>query len=457
MGKNLKHTFVGVLVFSPLITACMSEGDEPFNVDYALGLEQLKLEISTRPQHVVDKINTLLLLPSDDSLNYYQLLTLKAESMLFLSELDSMKWLLDRSLDFCLQNRGVEAEKLSSTVYDALGNYYSKLNLLDSANICFNKALQAASNSKNYSSIPDITLNADDSCANCGCLDLGSFWYWKSLLLDDTLLNNELMQKEILINEQENTMLRLHLWLYMLLIVTFILGASIWAFFLYRRRKNDQKMSAMQTAISSLRLDNVRNRISPHFILNVLNHEMSRLKEEADRKSLFTLVHLLRRQLELADEVSITLSDELDFVRCFLDLEKQSLGEDFVFQLEVDESIDLDALSIPSMSIYILVENAVKHSLAMKTDKRKLWLRIAPNGDRIEIKLCDNGGGFKSVNSSMGTGTGFKIITRTIQLYNQYNEEPIYMNIRNVDVGDAETGCEVSYSIPKNYKFIIKS
>ena len=270
-------------------------------------------------------------------------------------------------------------------------------------------------------------------------------------------LDKELMQKEILIRQQENKMLRLHQWLYLISSVTLVMVVLIWAFFLYRRGMHEKKILSMQSAINSLRLDNVRNRISPHFILNVLNHEVDRRKDTTDKNCLLTLSHLLRRQLELADQISITLSDELDFVRCFLDLEKQSLGKDFVFQIDMDKSVNLDKIFIPSMSIYILVENAVKHSLAMKTDNRKLWLRILDKGNRIEIKLCDNGGGFKAVKSTMGTGTGFKIITRTIQLYNQYNEELIYMDIHNVEIGDSEIGCEVSYSIPKNYKFIIKS
>lgn len=270
-------------------------------------------------------------------------------------------------------------------------------------------------------------------------------------------LDNQLMQKEILIKQQENKMLRLNLWLYLLVIITLLTIASIWVFNLYKRRKADKKVWEMQTAINSLRLDNVRNRISPHFIFNVLSHEVSRFQSDTDKTNLTTLIHLLRRQLELADQISITLSDELDFVKSFLALEQQSLGENFVFVLDVEKSLDLDAFYLPSMSIFILVENAVKHSLRLKEGKKKLWIHIISVDDRLEIRLCDNGGGFKQERQSVGTGTGFKIITRTIQLYNQYNDNPIYMNIRNKDVGDGETGCEVSYSIPKDYKFIIKS
>ena len=189
-------------------------------------------------------------------------------------------------------------------------------------------------------------------------------------------INDELLQKEQLIRQQENKMLLLNQWIFILVVGSIAMGAFIWVFYLYRRRKEEKKVWELQTAINSLQLDNVRNRISPHFIFNVLNHEMSRLKDEADKTNLLTLVHLLRRQLELADQISISLADELDFVKSFLALEKQSLGDDFEFVLDVDPSIDLNRISIPSMSIYILAENAVKHSLYMKQGNRKLWIHI---------------------------------------------------------------------------------
>lgn len=246
-------------------------------------------------------------------------------------------------------------------------------------------------------------------------------------------------------------------WLYFLLIGIVVMGALVGGLFFYQRRREEKRVYELQMTINSLRLDNLRTRISPHFIFNVLNHEMQRLNDKVDKSNLFTFVHLLRRQLELADQISISLTDELDFVKCFLDLEKDSLGKDFEFVLDVDDSVDLNEISIPSMFIYLLVENAVKHSLMMKESQRKLWIRIWLDGDRTEIKVCDNGGGFKVGRQTVGTGTGFKVITRTIQLYNQYNKSPIYMQIHNVELANDETGCEVSYSIPKDYKFIIKS
>ena len=268
---------------------------------------------------------------------------------------------------------------------------------------------------------------------------------------------NRLMQNEILLRQQENKVLRLNQWLYVVIFGTLAMSAFLWGFFLYKRRKEEKKLWSMQTSINSLRLDNVRNRISPHFIFNVLNHEMNRLKNEKDKENLLILIHLLRRQLELVDQISISLADEMDFVRNFLKLERTFIEGGVDLIIKIDSEIDEHTLLIPSMAIYILVENAVKHSLRLKEGEKKLWINVCSVDERVEIKVCDNGGGFQLGSSSQGTGTGFKVITRFIQLYNQYNKEKIYMNIRNVEVGNGEKGCEVSYSIPKDYNFSIKS
>ena len=264
-----------------------------------------------------------------------------------------------------------------------------------------------------------------------------------------------LMNNEILIRQQENKVLRLRLWIFILGIGALALGALVWGFFLYRRRKNDQKLWQMQMTINSQRLNNIRNRISPHFIFNVLNHEIIRCKDESEKSNMYALVNLIRRNLELTDKIGIPLSEELGFVNDYLSLERQALGDDFKFILDVDDAIDLNQIIVPSMFLHLLVENAVKHSLVMKDGRRRLWLRVYQEDDRILIKLSDNGGGFKKNNPTMGTGTGMKVITQTIQLFNLYNKKPILMKVQDIAVEDSEKGCEISYSIPLNYSYKI--
>lgn len=107
----------------------------------------------------------------------------------------------------------------------------------------------------------------------------------------------------------------------------------------------------MQNAMTSLRLENVRNRISPHFIFNVLNREMNLHKGDKESQNLIGLTKLIRRNLELTDCLAVSLADELDFVDTYVKLERQSLGSEFEYRLDLAEQLDLQEMKVPSMFV----------------------------------------------------------------------------------------------------------
>ena len=183
--------------------------------------------------------------------------------------------------------------------------------------------------------------------------------------------DSTLMKKEISIREKENQVLQLYQWLYMIVGGGFMLAAVVSVIVLYRKRLRDREQWRMQNAITSLRLENVRNRISPHFIFNVLNREMNLHKGEEESQNLIGLTKLIRRNLELTDCLAVSLADELEFVDTYVGLEKESLGNDFDYQLDLDCKIDLKAVKVPSMLLQIPVENAIK---------LKLWYLIMEEG-----------------------------------------------------------------------------
>ena len=99
------------------------------------------------------------------------------------------------------------------------------------------------------------------------------------------------------------------------------------------------------------------------------------------------------------------------------------------------------------------MENAIKHAHRLKEGKRRLWIRVMQEGERVVATVCDNGGGYRRQSVNRGTGTGMKVITQTIQLLNSYNRQSIVMTISNVPVEDGETGCEVRFTIPLHYSY----
>ena len=266
--------------------------------------------------------------------------------------------------------------------------------------------------------------------------------------------DSTVMAQKVFIQEKENEVLELRqiriFWIALtsitLLIVVFI--------YMYNKKKRALLLAQNRRTVSTLRLENIRNRLSPHFIFNVLNQEMAERKME-EQQGLSSLVKLMRRNLELAEQLCVTLAEELDFVKTYIDLERRSLGETFHPLIEIGEEVYSDQVYIPSMLIQIPVENAVKHALRGKKGERDLWIIINRQANGICIRIRDNGGGYRLNSQNRGTGTGMKVIMQTIQILNMKNKETIDVSVHNVLLSNGEMGCEVTFLLPDKYDYKI--
>jgi tetratricopeptide (TPR) repeat protein len=262
-----------------------------------------------------------------------------------------------------------------------------------------------------------------------------------------------LMKQKIFIQQKENEVLGLHQRMYVWMSVCFLI--LILAVFIYLYNKKQRHLFRMrsQHMINTLRMENIRNRVSPHFIFNVLNREINS-HSNGYSENMRQLVKLMRRNLELTEHLCVTLDEELDFVHTYIDLERKSMGDTFALSLHVDKTIDLTREILPSMMIQIPVENAIKHALREKQGKKNLWIDIRrePTG-AICIKIRDNGGGYKANSHNRGTGTGMKVILQTVQMLNNNNKKHIDISINNVPLEEGETGCEFVVILPQGYDY----
>lgn len=264
--------------------------------------------------------------------------------------------------------------------------------------------------------------------------------------------DSTLLAKNVLIEQQKNEMLKLHEWRFFWIVIC-VLALLVSGFiYLYEKKRRALLLARSQRTISSLRLENIRNRMSPHFIFNVLNQEMGS-REGEKRKELSSLVKLMRRNLELAEQMCISLAEELEFVRTYIDLQRRTLQPDFEAVIEVGDDVDTSLLILPSMLIQIPVENAIKHALRDKEGARRLWINIHRSGTCICVNITDNGGGFKINSMNRGTGTGMKVIMQTIQILNAKNKEAIETSVHNISLPGGEKGCEVSFRLPVHYDY----
>lgn len=219
-----------------------------------------------------------------------------------------------------------------------------------------------------------------------------------------------------------------------------------------RRRKLEGQVRILQ-----LRLTNVRNRISPHFIFNVLNNIINK-NEKINSEDLLTVTQFIRTGLDMSRHIYVTLKQEIDFTCQYVYATKNILDEDFFFKIEKPDDETLNSIQIPSMFIQILAENSIKHALMGKEGRKELSIIIRHDSQTTDIAVIDNGPGF-SVSSigSNSTRTGLNVIRQTIFIVNQNSKKKISFNIHNVtnDAG-VTIGCKAELHIPSGMELTEK-
>jgi len=262
-----------------------------------------------------------------------------------------------------------------------------------------------------------------------------------------------LMKKELIISEQATQVSKLQIsFLIWAAGFTILLLLALFVYYHMKKQRDIQKLT-FTNDITKLRMENIRNRISPHFLLNMLNHEIQSA-EQASRSKLYLFVSLLRKSLEMTDQDNISLKEEIDFVETYIQLEKENLGQHFSYKLTIDPTLHPEKVKLPPMMVQIPVENAIKHALRPKEGEKQLTITVEPHGNGIIIKIEDNGTGYAPIanNSTRGTGTGTKVLCQTIDLLNSKNKEKIDFSINSKQL-PAECGTIVTIYIPDNFAF----
>ena len=238
-----------------------------------------------------------------------------------------------------------------------------------------------------------------------------------------------------------------------LLLVVLITVATVF-YGLYKNKQREMRHQQQLSRMSMLRLQNIRNRISPHFIFNILNREISSEEDKEKHQKMMGLVKFLRRSLEITEQTSVSLAEELDFVKNYLQMEQPSIGNDFETDWEIDKRIPMEQFRIPAMILQIPVENALKHALKTKEGEKRLLIALTLVELGVLITIQDNGGGYfpNKISNTKGTGTGLKVLYQTIQLLNAKNDKKIEFDISNLQ-GKAMSGTKVEICVPEEYDF----
>lgn len=214
-------------------------------------------------------------------------------------------------------------------------------------------------------------------------------------------------------------------------VLVYWLLLTVWHANHWRRESHEEAMRAaeLERQMVEAQLLALRMQLNPHFLFNTLNAIASLLRHDLDaaERMLVRLSELLRNALDNADEPEVSLDQELDFLRRYVEIEQLRFGDRLRFECDIPD--DTRQALIPNLILQPLVENAIKHGIENCPSGGRVEIRAARANGSLRLEVRDNGSAPRVVDAS-GLGVGLSNTrTRLETLYGDncrmtFNLEP---------------------------------
>jgi LytS/YehU family sensor histidine kinase len=145
----------------------------------------------------------------------------------------------------------------------------------------------------------------------------------------------------------------------------------------------------------------------------------------------------MRQILENSQNRLISLKEEVDALKLYVELELIRFRDNFDFRFEIDDELQLRNIFVPPLILQPYVENAIHHGLIHKTGSKELVVRIVSENDFVTIEIRDNGIGRKNAEeikrrkANTYKSMGMDITTKRVELF-----KTIYSNKISVEIND---------------------
>lgn len=201
--------------------------------------------------------------------------------------------------------------------------------------------------------------------------------------------------------EHQNEMLRSRVKTRVLLsIALLVILIVVIMFFFYKTTKENEENKLRNKALETER-SLLRTQMNPHFIFNALNSVQSYILGNNTQEAvgfLSKFAKLMRMILNNSMVQSVTLSNELQSLSLYLDLERARFNNKFNYRIDIDDNVEEELLNVPPMLVQPFIENAIIHGLMHKTGNDGLiTIKISENdSSSIVCQITDNGVGRKA-------------------------------------------------------------
>ncbi len=222
----------------------------------------------------------------------------------------------------------------------------------------------------------------------------------------------------------------------------FAMVAFIHALSYYNKfRERRLQTTRLEAQLALAHLEVLKMQLQPHFLFNTLNAISALMHRDVDAadRMISLLSDLLRFSLEKDERHQVSLQSELEFLNRYLAIEKIRFRDRL--KIEMDIEAPCMAAQVPRLILQPLVENSIKHGIAMRSAAGRISIRARRKGDRLDVRVSDDGPGLADGGSGVSDGVGLaNTRARLEQIYGNDH----HFSLRN----GLATGVEVHLEIP---------
>ena len=158
-------------------------------------------------------------------------------------------------------------------------------------------------------------------------------------------------------------------------------------------RRQESRASHLAAQLEQAQLEALKMQLHPHFLFNTLN-AISALQIQdpaAAQRMLLRLSGFLRLTLDNSDDQEVSLERELDFIRCYLEIERVRFPQRLA--VDIDVQADAHGALVPNLILQPIVENAIRHGIAAKLAPGRVAIHALRINGHLLLRVCDTGPG----------------------------------------------------------------
>lgn len=227
------------------------------------------------------------------------------------------------------------------------------------------------------------------------------------------------------------------------------------------KRKIEQQLE-VEMKLASLEQQALQAQMNPHFIFNCLNsiqHFFLTNDGEKANKFLSIFAALVRETLHFSSQKSISVSEEVNYLSRYLEMEKMRFGDKFVHRIYVDPLLQTNFVEIPALLLQPYVENAIRHGVRHKRDGiGHVQISFLIKGDDLHCIVADNGVGREKTKAMQGRqpveyqSRGIELGQKRVEALNKALHQSIKIEILDLkDATGLALGTEIHLVIPLTY------